>query len=472
MLVDDEPAWLRSMALTLESAAGITNTIPCQDSAQVMGILERGGVGLVLLDLNMPGLSGEELLALIAERHPEIACIVVSGMDQLAGAIRCMKLGAYDYLVKTDEEERIVGGVLRAVRMLELRDENREVASRLVSGGPHHPEAFAGIVTRSRAMRSIFAYVEAVAASPQPLLVTGESGVGKEHLVRAAHALSGRKGPLVALNAAGLDDAVFADTLFGHVRGAYTGADAPRRGMIEEAAEGTLFLDEIGDLSIASQVKLLRLLQEGEFYPLGSDQPRRIRARIVVATHCDLAAKEAAGTFRRDLYYRLRTHHVHVPPLRERKEDIEPLLAHFLVECSRELGRPRPGLPPELARRLAAYPFPGNVRELRAMVYDAVSVRSGAALPQEPFLKALGQLAPEAGALSGGQAGAQAGAQAGEENPFAAFENLPSLSEAARLLVDEAMRRSGGNQTLAARLLGISQPALSKRLKLSRHDGA
>nr|WP_279355820.1 sigma-54 dependent transcriptional regulator [Fundidesulfovibrio agrisoli] len=459
-MVDDEPAWLRSMALTLESAAGITNTLPCQDSSQVMGILERGGVGLVLLDLNMPGLGGEELLALIAERHPEIACIVVSGMDQLAGAIRCMKLGAYDYLVKTDEEERIVGGVLRAVRMLELRDENREVASRLVTGGPRQPEAFTGIVTRSRAMRAIFAYVEAVAASPQPLLVTGESGVGKEQLVRAAHALSGRAGPLVALNAAGLDDAVFADTLFGHVRGAYTGADAPRRGMIEEAAEGTLFLDEIGDLSVASQVKLLRLLQEGEFYPLGSDQPRRIRARIVVATHCDLAAKEAAGTFRRDLYYRLRTHHVHVPPLRERREDIEPLLAHFLDECSRELGRPRPALPPELARRLAAYPFPGNVRELRAMVYDAVSVRRGAALPQEPFLKALGRFAPETGA------------QPGAENPFAAFENLPSLSEAARLLVDEAMRRSGGNQTLAARLLGISQPALSKRLKLSRHDGA
>ncbi|MFP5238282.1 MAG: response regulator, partial [Acidobacteriota bacterium] len=177
LLVDDEPAWLRSMALTLESAAGITNTIPCQDSAKVMGILEQGGVGLVLLDLNMPGLGGEELLAMIAERHPEIACIVVSGMDQLAGAIRCMKLGAYDYLVKTDEEERIVGGVLRAVRMLELRDENREVASRLVTGGPRHPEAFTGIVTRSRAMRAIFAYLEAVATSPQPLLVTGESGV-------------------------------------------------------------------------------------------------------------------------------------------------------------------------------------------------------------------------------------------------------------------------------------------------------
>jgi len=458
LLVDDEPAWLRSMSLTLESAAGITNTVACQDSSKVLDILDQGGVGLVLLDLNMPGLGGEELLERIAERHPEIACIMVSGMDQLAGAVRCMRLGAYDYLVKTDDEERIVGGVQRAVRMLELREENREVASRLVRGGPRTPEAFAKLVTRCRAMQAIFAYVEAVAASPQPLLVTGESGVGKEQLVRAAHALSGRTGPLVAVNAAGLDDAVFADTLFGHLRGAFTGADAPRRGMIEEAADGTLFLDEIGDLSVASQVKLLRLLQEGEFYPLGSDQPRRIRARIVVATHCDLAAKEASGAFRRDLYYRLRTHHVHVPALRERPEDIEPLLHHFLDECSRELGRPRPPLPPELARRLAGYPFPGNVRELRALVYDAVSVQRGPTLPLDAFRKAFGWAEP----------GMDADARA--QNPFASFECLPSLSEAARQLVEEAMRRSGGNQTLAARLLGISQPALSKRLKLRRSD--
>jgi len=452
LIVDDEPAWLRSLSLTLESAAGITNTFLCQDSREVLPLLDKGGIGLVLLDLTMPGKSGEELLAAIGERHPDVACIIISGVNQLDTAVRCMKLGAFDYYVKTDEEDRIVSGVLRAIRMLELRDENRAVKSRLVAGGPAHPEAFAGIVTRSRAMHAVFAYIEAVAASSQPLLITGESGVGKENLVRATHAISGRTGPLVAVNVAGLDDAVFADTLFGHVRGAYTGAEAVRRGMVEEAAGGTLFLDEIGDLSVASQVKLLRLLQEGEYYPLGSDQPRRLAARVIVATHRDLAADEAEGKFRRDLYFRLRTHHVHIPALRERKEDIEPLLRHFLAEAATALGKPTPAFPPELVGCLGAYAFPGNIRELRAMVFDAVSLHTSRMLSMKSFLAAMGRANP-------------CPAAAPPPNPFAPFEQLPTFAEAARFLVDEALARSGGNQTLAARLLGISQPALSKRLK-------
>jgi len=456
LLVDDEPAWLRSLSLTLESSAGITNVACCQDPTEAMDILDKGGFGLILLDLTMPRLSGEELLAMIGERHPEIVRIVVSGLNQLESAVRCMKLGAYDYFVKTDEQDRIVSGVLRAVHMLELAEEKRRALSRLASGGPLNLEAFTGIITRSRAMLSVFAYIEAVAKSPQPLLVTGESGTGKEHLVRAAHALSGRTGPLVCVNVAGLDDSVFADTLFGHVRGAFTGADTPRKGMVEEAAGGTLFLDEIGDLSIASQVKLLRLLQESEYFPLGSDQPRRMTARVVVATHHDLAAKEAAGTFRRDLYYRLKTHCVNVPPLRERKEDIEPLLHHFLAEAAQALGKNKPSPPRELAPRLGAYAFPGNVRELRAMVYDAVSLHPGRMLSMESFERAIGQ--------------AQAASPAPAVNPFSGFERLPTFSEAAGFLVEEALERSGGNQTLAARLLGISQPALSKRLKGMRQS--
>jgi DNA-binding NtrC family response regulator len=296
-----------------------------------------------------------------------------------------------------------------------------------------------------------------VAQSPQPLLITGESGTGKENLVRAAHGLSARKGPLISVNVAGLDDAVFADTLFGHVRGAFTGADTPRKGMVEEAHGGTLLLDEIGDLSIPSQVKLLRLIQEGEFFPLGSDQPKRLTARVIVATHQNLAAKEASGSFRRDLYYRLRTHHVHVPPLRERKEDIEPLLHHFLEEAAQALGKRKPSPPRELVQRLNAYSFPGNVRELRAMVFDAVSVHRDRMLSMDTFNKAIGQAESEAVPLP--------------VNPFSSFDRLPSFAEAAQFLVGEALKRSGGNQTLAARLLGISQPALSKRLKLMRQPG-
>jgi DNA-binding NtrC family response regulator len=455
LLVDDEPAWLHSLALTLERSAGITNLQTCADSRQVMELLDRSSVGLVLLDLTMPHLSGEQLLAQIAERHPETTVIVVSGLNQVETAVQCIKLGAFDYFVKTVEEDRLIGGILRAIRMRELEQDNREITDRFLSGTVQYPDAFSRILTTDRGMQTIFAYVEAVAKSPQPLLITGESGVGKELLACAAHALSGCKGPLVAVNVAGLDDTVFADTLFGHLRGAFTGADQPRKGMIEEAADGTLFLDEIGDLSIASQVKLLRLLQEGEYFPLGSDRPKRLKARIIVATHCDLVEREAQGSFRRDLYYRLRTHRIHVPPLRERKGDIPLLLDYFLAAAADDLDKKKPTPPRELAQLLATYPFPGNIRELRSMVYDAVSVHRDRVLSMESFVQAIG---PGGGAVLPAAGG----------NPFSGLERLPTFGDAAELLVEEAMRRAAGNQSLAARLLGISQPALSKRLKQSR----
>ena len=456
LLIDDEPDWLSSLALTLESCAAISNIVTCSDSRNAMTILDDGQVGLVLLDLTMPHLSGEELLEQIAERHPEISVIVVSGLNQLETAVRCMKLGAFDYCIKTDEEERIVGAVLRAVRMAEMRRGYQEMASRLVSRELHHPEAFAAIITADRSMLDIFSYVEAVAKSPQPLLITGESGVGKELIAKAAHSLSGCRGKLVTVNVAGLDDTVFADTLFGHVRGAFTGAEQLRRGMIEEAADGTLFLDEIGDLSIPSQVKLLRLLQEGEYFPLGSDLPKRLKARIIVATHQNLSEKEGTGTFRRDLYYRLRTHQVHLPALRERRGDIALLLDHFLEEATRILNKKKPTLPKGLARYLATYAFPGNIRELKAMIYDAVSVHRDRMLTMEYFIASIEH--SQQGAV-------HIVTPPPTQNPFAGFDELPTFSDAAFFLVLEAMNRSGGNQTLAARLLGISQPALSKRLK-------
>jgi DNA-binding NtrC family response regulator len=227
--------------------------------------------------------------------------------------------------------------------------------------------------------------------------------------------------------------------------------------MIEEATDGTLFLDEIGDLSIPSQVKLLRLLQEGEYFPLGSDRPKRIKARVIVATHRDLSAREQAGGFRRDLYFRLRTHHVHIPALRERKGDIPLLLDHFLAQAAHSLGKKKPTPPKELPQLLVTYDFPGNVRELRALVYDAVSVHRDRILSMESFLKVAGR--PEARPTASVPVAA---------NLFSGLDRLPTFGEAAELLVAEAMQRAGGNQTIAARLLGISQPALSKRLKMGR----
>jgi DNA-binding NtrC family response regulator len=459
LLVDDEAPWLRSLSMTLEGPGAITNILQCSDSREVMDILAGRDIGLILLDLTMPHLSGEELLAMVASEHPEVAVIVLSGMNQIETAVRCMRLGAFDYLVKTAEEDRILDSVRRAIRMQELQRENREMRRRFLNDRLERPEAFAGIITGNKAMRSVFQYIEAVAGTTQPILITGESGVGKELVARAVHALGRSRGTLVAVNVAGLDDNVFTDTLFGHTRGAFTGADEARKGMVEQAAEGTLFLDEIGDLSLASQVKLLRLLQEGEYYPLGSDLPRQLKARIVVATHQDLAAKRAAGGFRKDLYYRLRAHHVHIPALRERKDDLPLLLDRFLDEAAQTLGKKRPSYPKELLTLLANYSFPGNVRELRSMVFDAMSVHTARMLSMAPFIRAMEEQGEEPEPVASG----------GDQNVFAPCEQLPSLGEAVDQLITEAMRRADRNQTIASRLLGISQPALSKRLKMRRN---
>jgi DNA-binding NtrC family response regulator len=265
---------------------------------------------------------------------------------------------------------------------------------------------------------------------------------------------------MVTVNVAGLDDTMFSDTLFGHTKGAFTGADHRRMGLIESAGSGTLFLDEIGDLSPASQVKLLRLIQNGEYYPVGSDTPKHSPARIVCSTHQDLLKKEKDGDYRKDLYYRLHTHHVHLPPLRERKDDIPLLLDHFMHLAARETARTVPAWPRELIVLLSAFHFPGNIRQLKAMVFDAVSTHGRGTLSMETFKKNMGlnrRTAPP-DPSSGPSVSS-------DENPFSPLGELPTLSESSAMLIREAMARSGGNQTIAARLLGISQPALSKRLK-------
>jgi DNA-binding NtrC family response regulator len=304
-------------------------------------------------------------------------------------------------------------------------------------------------------MRSLFQYIEALACSSEPVLITGESGVGKELIARAIHDVCQPEAPWIPVNIAGLDDNVFADTLFGHVKGAFTGADHVRAGMIEKAAGGTLFLDEIGDLSPLSQIKLLRLIQEKEFMPLGSDTPQKVNARIVVATNVDLDQKQKTGTFRKDLYFRLCTHRIEIPPLRERKEDIPILLDHLLAEAAREMDKKKPTPPSELPLLLSNYPFPGNVRELRAMVFNAVSMHRGRTLSMESFKKSMGILRKD-----------PVSEDAFLEEPLLTFhERLPTLREAANLLVREAIERTRGNQSMAARLLGVTQPALSSRLK-------
>lgn len=457
LIVDDELDAIHACEVRLRSG-GITNTIACDDSRDVMRLIDERQVGIVLLDLSMPHLSGEQLLELISRDYPEVAILIVTAANEVATAVRCMQAGAFDYMVKPVEKSRMISGIQRAIEYQELHEEYSSFKERVLSNTLAHPEAFSGIITNNPLMNSLFQYVETIAETSRPVLVTGETGTGKELIARVLHELSGRKGLLVEVNAAGLDDAVFADTLFGHVKGAFTGADEARQGLIEQASGGTLLLDEIGDLSLPSQVKLLRLLQEGHYSPLGSDIPKRTDARVVATTNRDIEALREAGHFRADLFYRLSTHHVHLPPLRKRLDDLPLLLDHFLEKSAEALGKRKPTPPEELANWLSIYDFPGNVRELEGMLFDAVSKHGGRMLSMDAFKDHI-STAP----VPSSEAGT---ARPKEEGPLLRFqERLPTLKEATDLLILEALGRAGGNQSVAAKLLNMSRPTLSRRLK-------
>ncbi|MFC1236505.1 sigma-54-dependent transcriptional regulator [Vibrio sp. F74] len=456
LLVDDESAFIRSLSLVLERRGGINHLYQTSDSREVMTLIEQHPIELVLLDLNMPHLTGDVLLKQIVEKHPQVGVIIISGMNQIETAVDCIRLGAYDYFVKTTEENRLLEGIKRAVSMQEMRRENEAMRRRFLSDTLEEPEVFEQIITQDKKLRSIFQYLESISSSRQSVMICGESGVGKEQIAKAVHKLSRRPGKMVSVNVAGIDDNVFADTLFGHSRGAFTGADKKRIGMVEAAADGTLFLDEIGDLSHTSQTKLLRLLQEGEYYSLGSDRPKRSKARIVAATHQDLKSKVEEGSFRKDLYFRLCTHHVEVPALRERKDDIPLLFKHFLTQASDEMHKTVPAYPKELPVLLSTYHFPGNVRELQALIYDAVSQHKSHTLSMVVFRRVIDHSYHDLDSIEF------------DSGLFEPTKPLPTLQELSEILIIAAMERSNGNQSLASRMLGISQPALSKRLKKSQ----
>src|SRR5262245_39444370 len=441
LLVDDEPALLRSASLLLR-AAGIEPILTLDDSRLVLPRVADDTLGVVVLDLTMPHLSGQALLEQITAHDPDLPTIVMTATHDLETAVQCMRAGAMDYLVKPVDKHRLVSAVQRALERRALREEVCALTEPPRRDIPHQRQAFAEIVTQNTTMHALFRYVEAIAQSPQPVLITGETGTGKELLARAVHRLAAPRGDFVAVNVAGLDDQVFSDTLFGHTRGAFTGADRPREGLITRAEEGTLFLDEMGDLAAISQVKLLRLLQEGTYYPLGADRPRQSRARVVVATNRDVVQDVHAGTFRQDLYYRVRAHHVQLPPLRARRDDLPLLVTHGLAKAAAALHKPVPTPPLALYQLLNTYAFPGNVRELEAMVFDAGARQQGGSLALQAFKEAI-----EAA------------------RPLLATAPLPTLQEAEDTLIVAALRHADGNQRVAASLLGMSRQALNKRLR-------
>lgn len=457
LIVDDEEQFRLSLMMTL-SSNGINNVIECSDSRTVLSRLQEAACEMVLLDLAMPGLSGAKLLPEIVKEYPHLPVIILTAINEVNTAVECMKCGAFDYLVKPVDESRLVTTVRRAAELRQMQDENSRLKEYLLSNTLNKPEAFASTVTQNGSMRSIFQYAEAVAVTPLPVLITGETGVGKELIAKSVHKASGRSGQFIAVNVAGIDDTLFSDTLFGHKRGGFTSAESDRKGLIEQAADGTLFLDEIGELSPESQVKLLRILQEGRYYPIGSDIPRLSNARFIVATNRNIEAMVQNGEFRRDLYYRLQTHCIHIPPLRERRDDIPLLTEHFISKACATLQKKVPAVPPELFILLSNYPFPGNIRELEGMIFDAISRHQKGILSLDALCQKVGNNNLHK------NGGLDAETAIAPVKRLAFGDSLPTMKEADDLLIQEALARSKGNQKIAAMMLGITRRALNNRL--------
>ncbi|MBC7964214.1 MAG: sigma-54-dependent Fis family transcriptional regulator [Steroidobacteraceae bacterium] len=456
LIIDDELDFRESIALYFLDA-GYT-VFEASNGREGLDVFERERPDIVFTDLRMPVMDGFEFIAELSALNPDTPIIVISGVGLVEEVIHAMRLGARDYIVKPIldmDELKLV--IMRALRESSLLKEIDSLKDKLLSGQLRHPEAFAGIITQNPPMIAAMQYLEAIAVTSQPVLITGETGTGKELLAQAVHKISGRKGPFIAVNVAGLDDQMFADALFGHVKGAFSGADQRREGLLVQAAAGTILLDEIGDLHEVSQIKLLRLLQEGEFYPLGSDTLKRTDARIVAATNRDLHGMVKEGSFRSDLYYRLFAHQIKIPPLRERNYDIALLLEYFLREAAQALGKKCPTPPPELCSYLTAYDFPGNVREMRSMVFDAVARHNKGVLSIESFRRAIGrEFAVKAPVHKASQRSIIL--RDGDE------ERMPTLAEAEAVLIEQALDLAGGNQGVAASCLGISRNALNKKI--------
>jgi DNA-binding NtrC family response regulator len=452
LLVDDEPGILTEVSLLLASS-DIPQVTTLSDSRQVISYVREHPVSAVILDWVMPNVTGGEILQALTADHPHIPVIVMTAMGDVETAVTCMQQGAFDFLTKPVDPNRLVASVRKALQVSELGNQNRILKDYLLGDRLRDPDAFEGIVTNSKKMRGIFQYIEAIASSRLPVLITGETGVGKELLAQAVHKVSGVSGPFISLNAAGLDDFMFSDTLFGHKKGAFTGADSKRDGLISAAAGGTLFLDEIGDLNLASQIKLLRLLQEREYYRIGSDLLLKSDARIVAASNMDFTALRAEGKFRNDLYFRLCAHEFRVPPLRERLEDVAALVDYFVHVIAKQQEKPAPAVSPALIASLEQCDFPGNVRELYNKVHHAVTCNKGGMLSPMDFLG----LKP---------APARAAQPVDTANPFLAiFGKFPTVFQAEEYLIGEAMKLTNGNQTAAAELLGLTRPTLNKRLR-------
>lgn len=457
-IIDDDKSILASLEMILESD-GFNRIETFSNGLEGLEYIRTGRVDLVLLDLNLPEISGMEILQTVKKEKPQLPVIIITGQNDLSTAVEIMKSGAMDYLAKPNDIGRVSVSVQNALKMGELHQSLHRLKKEFFKDDLEFPEAFAPIITDNPAMYRIFQYMEAIRKTSQPVLISGETGVGKELIAKAFHNVSGRSGDFIPLDVSYHDNQMLTDVLFGHVKGAYTGADVTRGGLVKAAKGGTLFLDEIGDLSLESQTVLLRFIQEREFRQGGDDKLQYSDAAIVLATNKDLSAMVYEGKFRKDLYYRLETHNIQVPPLRKRFGDIPYLVEHFVSLSCGDLGQPVLPVEPEFIKTLESYNFPGNVRELQNLVHHGVTmsrnILSADSLKDKIFTVDKGE-------------------SEDSQDPFSLFssKDFPTLKEAEDLLVEEAMKRSDSHQGRAAELLGISRQALNKRIRLKESAGS
>jgi two-component system response regulator AtoC len=386
LVVDDKENILKLFEKILADGFEVTTA---QDGARALSLVGTGDFDVVVTDIRMPGAGGFEVLAAVKARSPSTEVVMMTGYGSVGDAVRAMKLGAYDYLEKPFDPDAAALAVARAAERRRLRDEAASLRRELE--GIH---AFHNLVGKSGRMRDVYRLLEQAAGLDITVLLGGETGTGKELAARAIHYHSSRKERrFVPVNCGALPPDLVESELFGHVRGAFTGATGANGGLFEEADGGTIFLDEIGELPLQTQVKLNRVIQEREVRRVGDASPTKVDVRVVAATHRDLRAEAAAGRFREDLFYRLNVFPIRLPPLRERAEDVPLLAAHFLAKHARAMRREVTGLDPETLRLLTSWAWPGNVRELENAIERAVAIASGKSLlprdlPQELALPA------------------------------------------------------------------------------------
>ncbi len=451
LLVEDELALRTAIAEHLTDAG--YHVVQAHTGEEAVAALGQFAFDIVLTDLRLPGIGGTGVLDAALDRYPDLPVVVMTGFGTVRDAVATIKRGAVDFVTKPFQTDELLHVLTSALEQRRLKSENAYLRSQL-----HARHRFDGIIGKSEPIRELFTVLETVAASPSTILITGETGTGKELVARAIHHNSPRRDQrFVAINCGALPETLLEGELFGHVRGAFTGAVGPRTGRLEQAHRGTLFLDEVGTMSPNLQTKLLRVLQEREFERLGESHPTRIDVRIIGATNSDLARMVREGTFREDLYYRLNVIPVRLPALRERRDDVPLLARHFLDRIGRELDPPRTDLTvsQDAMRVLMAFDWPGNVRQLENLLERMVMLGGGRSQIE------LSMLPPEI-------QGASPPPDATPQLPPAGINLDAHLAEIERTLIEQSLHLTGGNKRRAAVLLGLKRTTLVEKLKRLR----